>query len=257
VWALALVSASAGCLTPQTTPLPPGPKPAPQEVVKLADPPKRMPQAKTCVAFGQFREREAKQSNVTPGQREQMVEEARKAYQQALEIDPNNLQAFFALAHLYEARGDAARCLETYRDALKRLPREASLWFAQGMCHMRFKQWEPAVQELQRAAALKPDNRQYAKTYGFCLGHLGRFDESLAVLMKLEDKSAAYCEVARIARHLHRDDLCKSYLRMALQAKPDSVDARKMLDQLEAQPVVPVKAQVEYSVDQPTSALVR
>src|SRR5215831_18528640 len=58
---------------------------------KVADLPKRQPLPATCVAFGAFRESLAADPRRTPVEQQQLRDEARRAYQQALNSDPQNL----------------------------------------------------------------------------------------------------------------------------------------------------------------------
>src|ERR1700688_1681746 len=63
----------------------------PAEVHKKADVAKRNPLPSTCVAFGTFRERSAADPRIAPAEQERLRDQARKAYQQALELAPNDL----------------------------------------------------------------------------------------------------------------------------------------------------------------------
>src|SRR5438105_8136983 len=112
--ALTVATAVAGC---QTVPLEPDPRiaakpPSPQAaaasgapavpppgvpVAKEADRPKKKPSPATCVAAGQFLEREANLSkNATPLEKQQELDKARRAYQQALSLNPNYVPAYCA-----------------------------------------------------------------------------------------------------------------------------------------------------------------
>jgi tetratricopeptide (TPR) repeat protein len=201
------------------------------------------------VAFGQFREQAAKEPNVAPPQRDALREQARKAYQQALQIDPAYMPAYLALARLYAVDGDKERCLATYTEALRHHPKDASVWHELGMCHLRLNQTSSALQELQKASKLDPENRRFAKDYGYALGRLGRFDESLVVLTGLEGEAVAHFDVGRMAHHLGQDELCKLHLRVALAIKPDLAEARKLMDRLEspapASDTTPVSGAIE------------
>src|SRR5688572_13991296 len=59
----------------------------PASVDKQADAPKRKPKASTCVAFGDFRLQDALTEGKAPQEKRSLLEEGRKAYQQAIEID--------------------------------------------------------------------------------------------------------------------------------------------------------------------------
>src|SRR5947208_4418368 len=93
VLGLGLLAGSAGCLNHQVLPVTSLPEATAANVHKERDLPKRKPQASTCVAFGNFTERAAAEPNRPVSERDRLREQARKAYQQALEIDPENLPA--------------------------------------------------------------------------------------------------------------------------------------------------------------------
>jgi tetratricopeptide (TPR) repeat protein len=231
LWGLGLLAGCAGCLNQGR--MPAGVGDPPPNVKKEADLPKRQPKPATCVAFGNFREREAADDKLAPAARQECWEQARKAYQQALAIDATYLPAYLALAHLYITLEDYPRALATYDKALKKHPGAAEVWHALGMCHARKKEWEPALAALKKATELEPENRQYARALGLCLARAGRTDEAAACLTKLSNPAEAYYTVARMLHHLRRDDESKRWARAALEAKPDLTEARDFLAYLD------------------------
>src|SRR5690242_8075228 len=86
-----LVSSSLGCIGPK--PLLP-PAEAPSMAASEHGDSKKAPKAVTCVAFGDFKSREAADPRVAAGLKPGLREHARMAYQQALELDPNYLPAY-------------------------------------------------------------------------------------------------------------------------------------------------------------------
>jgi tetratricopeptide (TPR) repeat protein len=226
--ALTVLAGSLGCL---------GGKPllAPGEGPETAGPtlPKKAPQASTCIAFGDFKSKEAADPHVPEELRGPMREQARAAYEQALLINPNSVPAYVGLARLLSMQGDMEHALGLYEKALKVNPNEALVWYEMGMCHTRLKEWEPARAHLDKALSLDPQNRQYATTLGFCLARMGQYEESLALFIRLVGQAEADYKVARMAHHLKQDDVCIELLHRALQEKPDFAPARRMLNQLE------------------------
>lgn len=240
--ALGLAVGGSGCVTTKTTGGS-GSSPADPVPYQAKKPlPPRIPKASTCAAFGDFRAKQAAtEPNVPDTERERYRDQARRAYQQALQIDPSYLPAYTGLARLYTELRDYDRAVATFQKALKAHPKEASLWFDLGMVYSRQKKWDPALENLQAALKLDPENRQYVTTFGYCLARAGRFEESVTVLAGVVGRGEAHYRVARMAHHMNQDDLCKQHLQLALNEKPDLADARRMLAQLEgrAQPVAP------------------
>jgi tetratricopeptide (TPR) repeat protein len=220
-----------GCVSPRGS-APPG-TPLPPVITKEAELPKRNPKASTCVAFANYQVREATHPKTPANARQEMLDQARKAYHQALRIDPKCLPAHFGLANLYIVEADYPRAFETYRKALQAHPQSAELWNTLGMCHARLKEWDPALAALKKAADLDPENRQYAKMLGLCLARAGRVEDSVACLTRVMPPAEAYCNVARMLHHLNKDEESKHYIQLALQAQPDLAAARELLASLE------------------------
>jgi len=252
--ALAFLTAAAGCQTvplgndPNHTAQPPNPPtnaPPPAPVVpppgvpiaKEAEKPKRSPNPATCVAAGQFLEREATLSTkATPLEKQQELDKARRAYQQALSRDPKYMPAYNALAHLYVEIGDFERAMATYQKGLQKNPKETALWHDLGMFHARKKEWDAAVTCLSKAVELDPENRQYTNALGFCLARAGRYRESLSLFSKSSGQAVAYYNVGRMLHHNNQDELSRQYLRQALALSPNFPEAQQMLASLNGGP---------------------
>jgi tetratricopeptide (TPR) repeat protein len=201
---------------------------------KEKDLPKRQPKAMTCVAFGDFRMRESLAPGRTAQEQRDMRDQARKAYQQALQLDPNCFEAHRGLARAAAADQQHDQAIRTFQSAVKIQPRDAATWFDLGMVHARKKEWDPAVAALVQAAELEPQNRQYQNMLGHCLARSGRVDDSLACFSRIVGEARAHYNVARMMHHLQRDDLCRSHLQVALEKEPNLSEAKDMLVRLDA-----------------------
>jgi tetratricopeptide (TPR) repeat protein len=201
----------------------------------------RQPRAATCIAYANLSEQAAADPRCTPSKSEQLRDQARKAYQQALRIEPGNLTALTGLARLYIAMDDQAHAIATYEKALQTHPREAALWYELGMCHARRKDLDSAVKNLRQAVDLDPEQRLYVHSLGFCLARAGRYDDSFAVFARLEGEASANYNLARMLHHLQQDELSKQHAQMALTLKPDLEPARQLLAAL-ANPAIPAPA---------------
>jgi tetratricopeptide (TPR) repeat protein len=193
----------------------------------------RQPKADTCISFGDFRLRQAGEAGKTEADRRQYLAEARKAYLQALEIEPRSLTAQIGLARVTLGEGDHARAVAAYKATLKLYPKEALVWFELGMAHSRAKAWKPAVQALSRAADLDPKNRQYGDMLGYCLARAGAYDQSLTVFSRYVSEDQAHYNVARMMYQMKQDDLARQHLRLALTRNPKLKQAAELLVQIE------------------------
>jgi tetratricopeptide (TPR) repeat protein len=207
---------------------------------------------KTEVAFGNFKVREAAATpDLTPPQKEQLYEQARRAYQHALELDPNCRDAYAGLARLYTARGQEDKALEIYHKGLKRCPQDAGLWFDMGMCQCRRKDWNAALDCLYKAHELDSENPICTRTLGLTLARAGRDREAVTMLTHAMSPAEANYTVARMLHHLHKDDQARTYLQEALRLKPDLAGANALYVQLGGGPQ-PATPTVNLSLEETT-----
>jgi tetratricopeptide (TPR) repeat protein len=185
------------------------------------------------VAFGLYREQLASQKGISPAEEYGLREQALKAYQEALTVNPRDKSALVALAQLYNRRGDPDKALQTYQKAAKFHPKDGMVWFNFGLFHCQRKEWGAALDCLTKAADLNPDNRDYVNTLGFTLAKVGRLDEGASCLAKTMGKAEAHFNVARLLERENQVEMSKHHLRLALQLKPDHRPAGELLAQLE------------------------
>src|SRR5207237_515795 len=91
---------AAGCVTPTATPTPP-------VVEKAKDPPRHPPKnAESCVAIANYLAAEGSGKPAGSAEQEHLYDQARREYQQALDVDPKYVPTYRALGQLYTAMGD-------------------------------------------------------------------------------------------------------------------------------------------------------
>ena len=188
---------------------------------------------KTLTAFAALKEQQASDPNLAPDQQDQLREQARRAYQGALSIDPKCLDAHVGLARLFDKMDNREQALARYTQALKLSPKDPNLCHEVGMFHARRKEWAPALDYLRRAAELDPENRQIVKSYGLSLARNGRVEESLAQFRKVMPEAEAHCNVARMLRHMNQLDESKQQVQLALRANPTFEPAHRLMAELE------------------------
>jgi tetratricopeptide (TPR) repeat protein len=212
---------------------------------------KRQTQVQVHVAAGDFCVREAEAPGKADTDRQQLIEQARRSYRQALRLDRNCLGAHCGLARAYLAEGKAAQAIDAYTACLKAHPKNAVVWYELGMAHKRLKQWQETVEALVKACELDPDNRLFANMLGFALAQVGAYEQSLACFRRTVGEARAHYALAKLLRYTDKPDLCRQQLNMALRADPTFKDAVTMLQQLDGseQPSNPL-VQVEYQQPQ-------
>lgn len=208
-------------------------------VVKKAEPgPKRNPQPKTEIAFGELKEVEAdsEAGKKEPEIQARLRDEARLAYQHAIKIDPNNVDAYRHLGRLYAKMGDCERAFETYKKAMAKHPKDATLWYEVGLCHHRRKDLAESVKCFNKALELDPENRIYHKKLGFTLAWMGQIDQGLAHLARAQGAALAHCNIARVL--IEREDRhgAHQHVTIALRENRELPEAQALLAWLEGPP---------------------
>ncbi len=229
--ALGLTSGGAGCVTSRMSPGPDGrmvDQPLP------ADPKKSL--AHVSVAYARVHEDRAAEPNIPPEAKRLFLDQARAAYQKALEAEPKNADALLGMARVAVAVEDPELARQCLTKAVQFHPKSVAVCFEVGMYHCKRKEWQPALDALGKANQLEPDNREIAKIYGLALARAGQTERSVACLSKVMGKAQAQYNVAGMLAHMNQPEQSKEHLRLALQLQPSYPAAQEMLARLEGRP---------------------
>lgn len=193
---------------------------------------------KVELAFATMREREAElpQNKDNLEKQAKLRDDARRAYEAVLKMDPNNIEAYRGLGRVYSCLGDYERAFAIYQKATAKLPRSAALWYDYGHCHNRRKEWPRAIQCFRKALECEPDSREVQKALGLTLARAGQFDQALTPLTRASGAAMAHYYVARMQLHLGQGEAAKQHLNAALRENPRLSDASSLLAQLDAGP---------------------
>jgi tetratricopeptide (TPR) repeat protein len=192
-----------------------------------------MPQVKTCLEGGQMLEKQAFADHLDAMEREQLLDRARKAYQQALEIEPGNAQAQICIAHIYSRLNQFDKALATYDRAIKQHPKNAEVWAGLGQCYFEQHSFTKAADAYRKALDIDPEERAYAKHLALNLALAGQDQESLQVLTKLYgSETQAHYKFAIIMKQLDRRDEARRHLEITLQHDPLFRAAEQLLAQM-------------------------
>lgn len=240
VWliAVSLALGGAGCVTTQNQTQTVTPASGNQESTSSAkkdDGPKVPAQARTEIEFGKLKEADADSElgRKNPTAQAAARDQARQAYQAALKVDPNNLDAFRHLAKVYVKMGDYDRAFDTYKKALAKHPKDAELWYDLGQGHNRRKDFTESVRCFNEALKLDPENRAYLTMLGFTLAYRGQIDQGLAVLIKAHGSALAHFKIAQVLVQRDQPAQAQEHLRMALRENGNLEIARELLAELE------------------------
>ena len=230
---------SSGCLGlggPKTakveTPLNPDQIPANVVIKKKEEGPPKQPSANLLTKLAVMREGQAEKTD-DPDIKTRHYDEARRNFQEALKVDPNNLEAMQGLGRVYIKMGDFEHAVDTYQKALTKNPRHASLWVDLAMGYNRKKSYPEAIQCLTKALEIDPENRDYMKTMGFTLARAGQNDQALIYLTRAMGQAGAHYNIARMMIHMNQLEQGRQQLSLALQANPNHEPSRQLLANLD------------------------
>jgi tetratricopeptide (TPR) repeat protein len=199
------------------------------------DAPKRKPKPETEIKYGQMKEDQAESdaAKQNPEGRAQLHDEARKAYQQALKLDPNNLEASKCLGRLYTKLSDFERAQEVYKKAMAKYPKNAEIWYDLGMCHNRRKDFNESVRCFSKALDLEPENRKYLKMLGYTLAWTGKVDQGLIYLTRAHGPALAQFRIGCMFDQKNDAVQAIHHLRLALRENSQLQEARELLTAIE------------------------
>jgi tetratricopeptide (TPR) repeat protein len=226
-----------GCITTQTTSVaPPNGLPEGTKVTKKDDQPKRSPQASTMIGLGTLKEADADADNVkdNPEMQAKLRDEARQAYQFALKIDPNSVEAARRLGKLYARTGDFARAFDILKKTADKNPKDAEVWYDLGMCHARHRDFVESIRCLSKAIEIDPQHRDCLKMLGLSLAWTGKVEQGLVYLTQAQGAALAHYNIACMFDQKAQPELAKEHCRLARRENGELLaEARELLTALE------------------------
>jgi tetratricopeptide (TPR) repeat protein len=198
------------------------------------------------LAYAAKKEADANAIPENPQKQAQLRDEARRAYQDLIRREADNVAAYRGLARVYARMKDFDRARETYQKALAKHPREIMLWYDLGMMHNCRKDWAEGIKCFRKALEIDGEHQETLKAMGFTLARSGQFDQSVTYLSRaMGSTAAAHYNVALMLLHLgeqdptihaSREELARQYLRHALAENPGFESARDLLARLDVPP---------------------
>lgn len=157
--------------------------------------------------------------------------DAAKAYQAALDDDPDNTDARRGLAAALTASGDMDGAAKVYAQILGTDPEDAQALIREADIQRQEGHYDLALTTLKKAAALVSDNVELSYNEALCYDALGRFDDAIKTLKQILTMTAVpdgkYTDADRSNRALflnrlaivdreanHTDDAVAAYKEM-------------------------------------------
>jgi tetratricopeptide (TPR) repeat protein len=136
----------------------------------------------------------------------QQLDQALKAYQQAVKLKPDYHEAVNNIGTVYYTRKSYRRAISQYRKALAIAPDQASIHSNLGMAYFARNQMQLAVDEFRTALKLDPEVFEHHSSYGVLLQ-----ERSVA------DRAKYHYWMATLYVQGGRNDLALQYLRKAIE----------------------------------------
>ena len=155
--------------------------------------------------------------------------DAEKAYNNAIEADPDNEEALTGLAMLYSDLGDNKRAIEKLKTATDKNPNERTL-IALGQAYEQIHDYKSAAEALQKAMEMQPDNPRLQKGLANDLMLSDQLEEALALFQKLGDEEPTDIQlklrVAEIYRVKHDYAMAAEALKKAKAINAQDMEVR-------------------------------
>ncbi len=155
--------------------------------------------------------------------------EAEKAYNAALQAEPESEDALTGLAMLYASLGDTKRAVEKLKTVTDKTPNERTLVFL-AKAYEELKDWKNAADALKRAMALSPDNDRLARSLAQDLLFADQLDEALEIYQRLAEEEPRDAQLplsmAEIYRGKHDYAKARESLDKARKLDPESLPVR-------------------------------
>jgi tetratricopeptide (TPR) repeat protein len=137
------------------------------------------------------------------------LDQARKAYQEAIKLKPNYVEAINNLGTVYYAKKSYRRAISYYRKAISLAPNEpgtASFYLNMGVALFSRKQYEECAQANQMALKLDPDVFERRGSFGTTLEN-----------RDVGERAKYHYFLAKMYAKSGRNELALQYLRKALE----------------------------------------
>jgi len=164
-------------------------------------------------------------------------------YEKALQVDPNHLDALLGYGRLLDRQGHMKQATQYYVRATKAHPKDAAPFNDLGLCYARQSLFSDAAAALSEAVELQPDRELYRNNIATVLVELGRTEEAISQLSAVHGEPIAHYNVGVLLNNHGDTRGATEQFAMAVQKKPDFVEARRWLDDLRGRETLPPATQ--------------
>ncbi|WP_231734167.1 tetratricopeptide repeat protein [Calycomorphotria hydatis] len=158
--------------------------------------------------------------------------EARKAYQRALDEEPNSLPAMLGLARMEELASRNLAAEEAYKNALAKAPTDPDALHAVGQYYARTERWSDAITHLNKAMQADPDSKRYRFDLGIALAKSGHPDRAYPHLAGTVGPAEAHYNLGYLFYEAKQYEAAEREFLTAVAQKPDLEAAVAMVDEI-------------------------
>lgn len=133
------------------------------------------------------------------------TDKAIDAYATAMQLDRRFVPAYVNMADLYQRRGDEQAAEAVLRRGIDQAEANADLQYALGLTLIRQQRTDEALQVLQQAARLGPENPRNVYVYAVALHSTGQPKQAITVLQRAHDAHPNDTDILGALVAFHRD----------------------------------------------------
>ena len=164
------------------------------------------------------------------------VDQARRMYLKALEVEPGNLTALLGLARMEDRLGRLDEAVRVYQGALASHPQDTTALNDLALCYARQGRLQPSLALLERATALQPGKQLYRNNVAKVLVEMNRLDDAITQLAAVYPPAVAHYNLGVMLNQRGRTQEAVHCLSIATQIDPQMQPARTLLAQLSQTP---------------------
>jgi tetratricopeptide (TPR) repeat protein len=162
-------------------------------------------------------------------------EAAAAEYDKALEAEPKDLSALVGYARLHDRQQNFVEAERLYHEATTVDASSALVWNDLGLCYARQRKHQQAVNSLDKAIHLQPQNQMYRNNVATVLVEMGQVDKAWAHLTAANPPAVAHYNMGYLLNKQGQRQLAVQHLQLAIAADGSLAAAEQLLAQLQGQ----------------------
>ena len=160
------------------------------------------------------------------------IEQAIKAYREAIELDPKHAEAYNGLGYLYLHKGKPLRAEENFKKAISKNRRYPEAWINLGVVYYQKEEYAKAIKKFEKAISYAPGSSEAFRLLGCAYykeGELEKAEEALKTSLMYTKSADAHNSlgVVYMEKGLYEDAVLE--FKKALRITPSHTNALQNL----------------------------